>query len=37
MIGDLVQKTVAKVEEALEEAHSNLEEIGNVILVGGVN
>ena len=35
MIGDLVQKTVAKVEEALEEAHLKLGDIGNVILVGG--
>ena len=35
MIGDLVQKTAAKLEEALEEAHLNLEDIGNVILVGG--
>jgi len=35
MIGDLLQKTVAKVEEALEEAHLNLGDIGNVILVGG--
>ncbi len=35
MIGDLVKKTVAKVEEALEEAHLDLRNIGNVILVGG--
>jgi molecular chaperone DnaK len=36
MIGDLVQKTVEKVEEALEEANLNRDDIGNVILVGGV-
>jgi len=35
MIRDLVQKTADKVEEALEEAHLNLDDIGNVILVGG--
>lgn len=35
MIGDLVQKTVAKLGEALEEAHLDLGDIGNVILVGG--
>ena len=35
MIGDLVQKTLAKLEEALEEARLNLGDIGNVILVGG--
>ena len=35
MIGDLVQKTVKKVEEALDEARLNLDDISNVILVGG--
>ena len=35
MIRDLVQKTVVKVDEALEEANLNRDNIGNVILVGG--
>jgi molecular chaperone DnaK len=35
LTADLVEKTVAKVIEALEEAHLAPEEIGKVILVGG--
>ena len=35
MIGDLVQRTIDKVHEALREAHLHQDDIGKVILVGG--
>lgn len=35
LIRDFVQKTIAKVEEALREAHLVAEDIGKIILVGG--